>query len=298
MKAGEYVLNVAVVGSSGYIAGYILERLNAENCIKKVLKIGRSLDADIFLDLSNAQNFDYNALEGIEYIIFTAAISAPDECADNFNKCWVVNVDGTSFFINQAIKRQCKVIFFSSDAVFGDSQSLVYNECSITQATKPYGRMKKAVEDEFGSLPYFKALRLPYVVSACDRFITYCLNCMQTNKVAEIYHPFYRNCVMVNDVVNATIWLLQNWSNFKERFLNVAGDELISRIRLVDEINRLFKQKLKYKIINPGDNFFKNRVQITQMSSLYLYQYGILQRETFTAKFQREFKLTIGGMLL
>ena len=289
---------MAVVGSSGYIAGYILERLNSEKYIQKVLKIARSLEADIFLDLSNAQSFDYNVLEGIEYIIFTAAISAPDECADNFNKCWAVNVDGTSFFINQAIKRRCKVIFFSSDAVFGDSQSMVYDEHSVTQATKPYGRMKKAVEDSFCYLPYFKALRLPYVVSSRDRFITYCLSCMQNDKVAEIYHPFYRNCVMINDVVNVTRWLLHNWSNFEESFLNIAGDELISRIRLVDEINRLFNKNLNYKITNPGDNFFKNRVQITQMSSLYLYQYGILQRKTFTEKFQCELKSTIGGVLL
>lgn len=56
--------------------------------------------------------FDYSTLDNIDYIIFTAAVSGPDQCAEEFDLCWKVNVDGTLFFITEAIKRKCKVLFF------------------------------------------------------------------------------------------------------------------------------------------------------------------------------------------
>ena len=48
----------------------------------------------------------------------------------------------------------------------------------------------------------FKAIRLSYVASAKDRFISYCLSCIEKEEVADIFHPFYRNVISVSDVVN------------------------------------------------------------------------------------------------
>ena len=149
-------MNVALVGSSGYIAGYLLQRFSGEPCISKVLKIDQGGDAQVNLSLLEPEGFDYSLLDDIDYVIFTAAVSGPDKCADEYDFCWSVNVTGTNYFIREALGRNCKVLFFSSDAVFGDIPGEIYTEISETRAETPYGRMKKAVEDEFRANPALK----------------------------------------------------------------------------------------------------------------------------------------------
>ena len=283
-------MKVAIVGSSGYIAKHLINafKLQLKDC--EIVKIDMNDDADLKLQLSEPTLFDYDKLEGTDYVIFTAAISGPDKCANEFEKCWDINVTGTSFFIREAIKREVKVLFFSSDATFGDIPGHIYDEDSETQAYTAYGKMKKAIEDEYKVSPQFKCIRLSYVVSANDKFISYCLNCIRKGETADIFHPFYRTCTTVSDVVKAIIWLLNNWSTFDSFVLDVTGTELVSRIRMADELNRYFDNKLKYVVSKPDESFFKNRPRITQMKSKYLYTLGIVEEQTFSEKFQNELK--------
>lgn len=253
-----------------------------------MLKIDCNTASDAYLDLAEAEKFNYDLLNDIDCVIFTAAISEPDKCAQEFNKCWEINVIGTSHFICEALKRNCRVLFFSSDAVFGDIPGTIYDEETDTEAQTPYGRMKKEVEDRFKAEPNFKAIRLSYVASAKDRFITYCINCMKKKETADVFHPFYRNVIVVSDVVDVVTFLAIHWAEYKPTFLNVAGKELVSRVRIADELNRLFDGKLKYTISMPGEKFFKNRPCITQMKSLYMQKYKIIPDNTFTEKIINE----------
>lgn len=281
-------MKTALVGSSGYIAEFILKRFAEESEIESVLKLDRNTESDAYLDLAEAEKFDYSLLKDIDYVVFTAAISGPDKCAQEFDECWKINVTGTSYFIREAIKRGCRVLFFSSDAAFGDIPGAIYDEESTTAAETPYGRMKKAVEDEFKENPLFKAIRLSYVASAKDRFYTYCLNCIKNDETADIFHPFYRNVIVVSDVVEIVAYFAFHWDDYKPTFLNVAGKELVSRVRMADELNRHLVGRLKYTISMPGEEFFKNRPRITQMKSLYMQKYGIIPDNTFTEKIAKE----------
>lgn len=281
-------MNIGIVGSTGYIAQFLIEYFEGCDNIDKVVKVDRSNMADAHLDLQCSEKFDFEALNEISYLIFTAAISGPDMCADEYERCWNINVIGTKKIISEAIKRNIRVLFFSSDAVFGNIDGYIYNEQSETNAKTPYGLMKKAIEDEFKHYDCFKAIRLSYVASSKDRFVSYCLSCIEKGEVADVYHPFYRNCIVVSDVVKVVDWMINNWERLPSFVLNVAGTELVSRVRIADEINRIKDGKLKYTVSVPNGNFYKNRPKITQMESLYLYDMNILKRESFTTKIQRE----------
>ena len=56
---GGIVLKIALVGSSGYVAKYILDRLEIEPEVEKVLRIDKNECADAFIDLQKADEFDY-----------------------------------------------------------------------------------------------------------------------------------------------------------------------------------------------------------------------------------------------
>lgn len=281
-------MKIAVVGSSGYISGFLLERFCSDSFIESVLKIDQTEEADVRLNLLQPEKFDYPALKDIDYVIFTAAISGPDKCASDFAWCWSINVIGTKYFIEKALEYNCRVLFFSSDAVFGDIPGYVYDELSETKAETPYGRMKKEIEDVFKGNKNFKAIRLSYVTSAKDRFVSYCIECMKDKKNAQVFHPFYRNCITVRDVVDVVVWFVKNWESYEPFVLNVAGKELVSRVRIADDLNRLFHNKLNYTIIRPDKSFYENRPVTTQMKSLYLQKYNILEDLSFTEKIEKE----------
>lgn len=280
-------MNIAIVGSSGYIAGFLIKRFETDSDIKTILKIDQTPEADSYLNLAEAEKYDYKNLDSIDYIVLTAAISSPDKCANEYEFCWKINVTGTATFIQKAIEHGCKVLFFSSDAVFGDIPGKIYDENSDTCAKTPYGKMKKAIEDQFKTYEQFKAIRLSYVASSRDRFISYCCKCIDTGEIADVFHPFYRNVITVHDVVDTVIWFLKHWDEYKPFVLNVAGKELVSRLRIADELNRLFDDKLNYTISRPLSDFYDNRPAITQMKSLYLAEKNILPDETFTEKIQK-----------
>lgn len=283
-------MKIAIVGSSGYIAKHLMKAFTTQLGDCEIVKIDMTDDVDLKLQLTAPADFDYDKLMGIDYVVFTAAISGPDMCANEFEKCWDINVTGTSYFIREAIKRDVKVLFFSSDAAFGNIPGYIYDEESETQAYTAYGKMKKAIEDEFKTSPLFKCIRLSYVVSENDKFISYCLSCIRKNEIADIFHPFYRNCITVSDVIKAIMWLMNNWYAFDSFVLDVTGTELVSRVRMADEINRYFGNKLNYVVSKPDESFFKNRPQVTQMKSKYLYSLNIIENKTFTEKFQNELK--------
>ena len=79
-----------------------------------------------------------------------------------------------------------------------------------------------------------------------------------------------------------------HWDEYQPTVLNVAGNELVSRIRIADELNRIYNGRLQYKVVQPEEKFYINRPKITQMKSNYLERYAILKNESFTVKIQRE----------
>ncbi len=283
-------MNIVIVGSNGYIATFVkryMEMSEPSITIYTVDCVGKT---DYMLALENPTEFNYRILENIDYVIFTAAISSPDQCMVNPKTCWTVNVVGTEYFIRQALNLGCRVIFFSSDAVFGNTPTEIAYEDTPTKGSFPYGAMKRHVEDSFRNHKNFKAVRLSYVVSLKDRFISYCLKCIQEEKTAEIYHPFYRNCVSIHDVAETICWLLYKWNDLGTPFLNITGTELVSRLQIADELNRLMSGQLKYSVVYPGSDFYKGRAEITQMGSLYLYEKGILRRRSFFELLREEMK--------
>jgi len=281
-------MNVCLVGGCGYIGGFLNRRLSGMKDVSRITILDKQdKDGIQYLDLEHADDFRTVAFDGLDYLVFLAAVSSPDLCEKDFNASWRINVEGTRCIISAALEKGVRVLFFSSDAVFGEDVE-IFDEDSLTLGSTAYGRMKKAIEDEFRGMHGFKAIRLSYVVSSADRFIRYCLGCLDRDEEAQVFHPFYRNCITVTTVVDVVAWLLLNWDSYPGWVLNVAGLELVSRLRLADELNRISRDRLRYSVVNPGQAFYANRPAITQMKSKYLYKLGIIPKISIMEAFRLE----------
>lgn len=286
-------LKVAIIGSNGFIGNSLVSKLHEKDY--SVLEINRNEGSEYNLDLRKPNKFNYEIFDSCDFLIFTAAISSPDICDKLYDESYSINVIGTKHVITEALERKCKVIFFSSDAVFGNDNGYAKNEIHSTNPNTAYGRMKKEIEDYFCNNDLFKSIRLSYVISGEDKFTQYLIKCLEEDCVAEIYHPFYRNCVTLNEVHFTIEWLVNNWELFDSKTLNLCGSELISRVRIIDEINRIGGFNIKYKVIHPGKQFFENRPEVSEMVSLYMNMILEEYHVPFSARFEKQFgcKLSI-----
>lgn len=284
---------ILIVGGNGYIGSRLIKALVSNGV--SVISMGQNTNGDspeiIEIELTKYKKIDYSLLDNVDFVIYTAAISSPDICEKLTELSNLINIEATEYFIRQAIDRSCKVIFFSSDAVFGNDPSAIFTEMSPLKPISQYGRMKAEIEKMFMDVQFFKALRLSYVFSPNDKFTKYYLDCLKNGKETVIYHPFYRSVICLHelfDIINAVV---EKWDDINTTVINACGNDLISRIQIADTVNRIFGIYNRYKVAPMEGEFLNIRPEITEMKSLYLPKLVDNYYENFYCKAVKEFKL-------
>lgn len=266
-----------IIGGSGYIGSALVAAVpNGKVAIPTA-----SADKNEFLQLSldDLKTFSSLPVSEDDVVFLTAAISSPDICVNEYDRAWSVNVAGTSALIDSVIQRGARVIFFSSDTVYGEREKN-FDESAVCNPAGEYAFMKHEIEKRFAGNTAFKAIRLSYVFSKEDKFTRYLLECSKQEKEAEIFHPFYRSIIHRDDVVRGALALAEKWHEIPEQFINFGGPDVLSRIDFTQSICKKCLKKLSFKVIEPNVGFFKNRPRIIAMKSPILSR--LLKREART----------------
>ncbi len=253
-----------VVGATGYIGRSLLTR-----AMSNIIAQGTSSTGEgglLRLQLGAPDEFDYQIIQPFDGVLLTAAISAPDICSREYERSWAVNVTGTSEFIDKVMERGGRVIFFSSDTVYGEREDQ-FDEKAPCNPAGEYATMKHEVERRFLGNSLFKAVRLSYVFSCEDKFTKYLSCCAGSGGEAEIFHPFYRAVIHRDDVVEGAIALAQRWDEFPQSIINFGGPEVLARAEFAEVLNNTVMPKLRFRLTTPADDFFKNRPRVIQMTS-------------------------------
>jgi nucleoside-diphosphate-sugar epimerase len=254
-----------VVGATGYIGKLLLHKSGIGNYFAYgTSSIGS--DELLPLRLDAPANFDFGLIQAGDVVFLTAAISAPDICACEHERAWGVNVTGTSEFISKVMERGGRIIFFSSDTVYGERNDVFDEQVSCNPAGE-YAEMKHAVEKKFLGNPLFKAIRLSYVFSHEDKFTKYLAGCVKRGEEAELFHPFYRAIVHRGDVIDGAFALAKRWNDFPQQVVNFGGPDVLSRVDFAECLKRTALPDLMFRVTEPGGGFFKNRPRVIAMSS-------------------------------
>ena len=254
-----------LIGKNGFIAKKLLERGNYTVTSSEKLEINN----DLFLDLKNPSAFDYSVFNENTNIILLAAISSPDVCNNEYDFAYKINVEGTALFIEKSMERGANVLFFSSDVVYGNRIEEV-NEDADTNPFGKYAEMKDFIEKKFENEAKFKVFRLSYVLSDEDKYLKYLQHCIDNHDTAEIFHPFSRKVVYINDVLESIESILEKWDQFPNQKFNICGAEDISRKQLAEWYNAENSNALNYTIIEPSEDFWKARPKDINIVSNYL----------------------------
>ena len=254
-----------IIGATGYIGC---------NLFKVASSLGPTIGTSTkggqgFLNL-NLENIDcksFNCIGPDTNLIIAAAVSAPDICRNQPTYAQSVNVTGSCDIIDYALSRGAKVLFLSSDTVYGE-QKEPFDESQPVNPIGQYAEMKHQVEFRFRSYDSFKSIRLSYVFSQSDKFYKYLENIYATNSVADVYHPFYRSLIHRDDVTDGVFALLQNWANISAPNINFGGPSCVSRIDMVAHLSKIKPLiGLQYRSVIPDSDFFSDRPKIINMLS-------------------------------
>ena len=253
-----------VVGATGYIGGHLYERARSFFHVSGTSSSGGG--GLLTLALETGTGLKHMPVDSSTVVMITAAISAPDICAKQYDRAWAVNVTGTSSFIERVIDSGARVIFFSSDTVYGEHED-EFDDTAVCNPSGEYAVMKHEVEQRFAGNASFKAVRLSYVFSREDKFSRYLSGCAERNEEADLFHPFFRAIVHRDDVVEGALALAKHWDEVPEQVINFGGPQVLSRIDFAECLREAHLHDLRFKVTEPGAEFFKNRPRIIAMTS-------------------------------
>jgi dTDP-4-dehydrorhamnose reductase len=278
-------MTILVVGTTGFIGSQLFDAASKMGAAIGASRAGAA--PTLALDLAQPELFDYEKIQAADTVLLTAAISSPDICAREHDRAWDTNVTGTGAFIERVMARGGRVIFFSSDTVYGE-QSSAFDESAPCRPAGEYAEMKRAVEQRFLGNPLFKVVRLSYVFSRADKFTGYLAGCAARGEEADIFHPFYRAVVHRQDVIDGVLALAQRWEEFPGAVFNFGGPEALARTEFAHSLQQLALPALRYRVTEPGAEFFKNRPREIRMVSAILPM--LLKRPARTLREAIEFE--------
>lgn len=261
-------MKILVIGASGYLGKSIHERLMIENF--EVVGTSRA-KSDKFFQL-NFLNFNEisKLLElvkkDVDVVLLLSAISKPDVCSTDYQNSYEINVTQTSYIIKNVLQMGKKVVFFSSDTVYGQ-QEMKFDESHTVSPFGEYAHMKNIVEEKFKNYANFKSIRLSYVYSATDEFTKYIRSRTLEKSNIEIYHPLLRSMIAKSDVIEGVISILKKWHEVKNTFINFGGPNCVSRLEYVEALKKVLLPELQFTTSTPSETFLQSRPKIINMTS-------------------------------
>ena len=211
-----------------------------------------------------------------DFAIILAAVSSPDLCEKQFDEVKAINLFGTKRLIAALLDEGVKVLFASSDAVYGEVPE-PGDEKTACSPIGNYGKMKLEVEQEFESNQNFKSLRFSLISSPDDKFSRYLRQCATSKETASVFSNLHRSVIALDDVVEGVYRCLTDWCKIDSRAINFGGPDLLSR----KDIAELFREKvdgrLSIEAVEAGIEFFLPRARCIALNSGVLE--GILDRE-------------------
>ena len=258
-------MSVFIVGSRGYIAQHASRRLRDDGL--NVIELSSRPQGDqIEFNLLAPHAFDYSRIQAGDLVLFAAGVSSPDVCHNQPDEARAINVTGTGLAIESALGRGSRVVFFSSDTVYGYAEDERRENAAVNPAGA-YADMKCEVEARFAGVPDVKALRLSYVFSRADKFTTYLRMCAQERRSAEIFHPIWRRAIYLNDLLDLLRLVCTSWDHAPAGIINVCGPELLSRVDIANLYRDTVAPSLRINVVQPPPGFFQARPRGVNMSS-------------------------------
>ena len=257
---------ILITGAAGYIGSYLATKLVLQGhkvtAIDKFMFEKNALSHLLLFDNFKIVHGDVRNKKMIkeylrqnEFIIPLAALVGAPLCKKFPKMTKEVNFDSIKYMISN-LKKDQKIIYPNTNSGYGIGEKNAYcDEKSPLNPISLYGKTKVDCEKIILNFNNSIVFRLATVFGSSyrmrtDLLVNYLVKEATLNNRIDIFEPhFRRNYIHVSDVVEAFIFVINNFSRLKNNIYNVGlSDANLTKIQLAKRIKKIVK-KTKIKII-------------------------------------------------
>ena len=199
----------------------------------------------------------------IKTIIFLRSMSSPSYVETHPTESQLLNVEQTSEYLGRCLKSGLRIIFTSSDVVYGHTGNFIVNELTPPNPHGLYASQKASIEKHFLNSENFISLRLSLITGTGSKL----REILSKESSPLISDSFIRSPVNAKHVVDLIQIISgeQDWSP-DHKVINVGGREHISIFDLARIESKVYNLNTPIKT-PPTDLDLKSRPQTVRMYS-------------------------------
>jgi dTDP-4-dehydrorhamnose reductase len=229
---------VLITGANGFVGWYLVKRL-LDTGRYRVIATGKGacrlpFEGAAFtytpLDFTNSEEADAVFRQYKPAVVVHAgAISKPDDCEQDKQTAFRVNVSGTRHLLHAAEAYKSHFIFISTDFVF-EGKSLAYKENDALEPVNYYGQTKVEAEAAVQMYPFTWAVVRTVLVygkpmSGRQNLLTNVVTALQKGETLRIFNDQMRTPTYVEDLVTALTEMV--WKESRGIF-HIAGKDVLT----------------------------------------------------------------------
>jgi dTDP-4-dehydrorhamnose reductase len=258
-------MSTLITGATGLLGTALVKenRNNRDNNAIKGIYIGDyEMPNDEFIEYTICDTTDRNKLlklfdnEKINSIIHAAGIADTDICEKEPEKCYISNVIGTKNIIELACRKKAKLVYISTNAVFG-GENAPYGEEDKPNPINQYGKIKLECELFIRkNLKNYLIIRpiLMYGLNNPNErkcFFVWALEKLMNKEKINIVDDIFENPLSSYQCADI-IWMLT--SKDATGIYHIAGRDVLSRYEAVMTMAKVFSQDTT--LVNPVSSEF------------------------------------------
>lgn len=207
---------IHIVGGSGIIAGHLKTMFNAKNS----------------LAVQESGNWNFDSISKGDLVFFLRSISSPFAVMKEPKVCYEFNVTKTEKAISEILVSGARLVFASSDVVYGETAESYASEDTPINPFGEYANQKAKIEMRFKDDANFLSLRISSVVGYGSKL----RELLSREGEIEIFNPVIRTPIHINDL--GVICSELTRSNFRDDFpygvLNAGGHVAMSNLEIAE----------------------------------------------------------------
>ena len=90
---------------------------------------------------------------------------------------------------------------------------------------------------------------------------------LKRNEEADLFHPFFRAIVYLDDVIEGVLALAARWDEFPSQIINFGGPQVLSRVDFANCLRKAHFHDMRFRMTEPGADFFRSRPRVIAMTA-------------------------------
>lgn len=263
-----------IIGGNSLVGSSIYKYFKNKNAKVKFTTRNKKLNKNaIFFDLNHPKKLNIKNSK----VFFCAAQTSIPYCEENPQLSELVNVKNTVTSIKNLLKNNCKIVYFSSQAVFdGNKKNSI--ETDKLNPTCNYGKQKLLVEKELRKLKNIIIIRPTKILSTNDGLLHNWKKLLIKNKKISVFDDLFISPISVDFVINFVVNIE------KQGIYHLSGNSKISYFNLIKKI--CIKNQINYKLIDKisyknSDRKILYKPKYCSLSTKYEGKYNIQKLQHF-----------------